>query len=469
MKARQDFVDYCILMDKTWDPAWFHEEIAQALMDIEQGKLKRLIIEMPPRHGKSKMASILFPTWFLGRNPARGVIAASYNDTLANEFGGQSRDCIKSYEYQSIFKDVTLKEDSKAKGLWKTSDGGGFMSGGVGSSFTGFGADLLILDDPFKNREEADSETVRESKWSWWKSSFYTRLHPNGAIIVINTRWHLDDISGRLEAKELAGGEKWKRIRLSAVAEEDDDQRKLGEALWPSHYPLPELARIKDAIEIYEWSSLYQQRPILAENQEFKVEYFKYFEEEQIQYKDLEYYTSVDLAVGKKEENDHTVITTIAKESNSPNVYIIDQTGGHLDPGQAMDALFKHVQKYRPVRVGIESTAFQAAFAFYVEEEQQKRKVFFEVEKLFNSKNKEVRIRGLIPMYKSGVIFHRKSQKILEEQLLVFPQGKHDDYPDSLEMAVGLLLPTASPLQNNQIRGCLVPEPHFVDEGGLII
>ena len=440
--SRRHLMDFCILMDRTYKPSWHHELIAEHLEAVERGELKRLVISMPPRHGKSWLSSVMFPAWCLGRNFRHQVVAASYGAELATHFGSKTRDLVSSPEYRAIFP-VALREDSQAKNKWEVQSnidgkwerGGHYLSVGVGGALTGRGADLLLIDDPHKSRAEVESEVVRKSIWEWYTSVAYTRLSPQGAIVIIGTRWRDDDLIGRV----LAQDSDWTVITLPAVAVDTDEHRVVGEALWPQQYSLQALEEIKSSIGVYDWSALYQCTPIASENQEFRQEYFKYFEQDDLKGKDLYITACVDLAIGKDQDNDRTAIVTVGKEVNGPNWYVLDVIVGRLDPLETIEAIFSVYAKYRHAVMGIETTAYQRSLIYFLQEEMKRRRVYLPLEELKAIGPKEVRIRGLHPMYKTGVIYHRKNQSELEHELLSFPKGTHDDIIDSLAYHLQLL------------------------------
>lgn len=241
-----------------------HRRLAAALEAVERGEIKRLMVFMPPRHGKSELVSKRFPGWYLGRNPGRQFIGASYGQDLASDFGRDVRNIVGSAEYRALFPDVGLAGDSAAKNRWHTSRGGSYVAAGVGTAITGRGADILNIDDPIKDRAEADSETTRDSVWNWYTSTAYTRLMPGGAVVLTLTRWHQDDLAGRLLEAEADGADRWHVISLPAVSD-------AGAALWPDAYDLPALQRIRSAIGERDWSALYQQSPRPFEGSLFKV------------------------------------------------------------------------------------------------------------------------------------------------------------------------------------------------------
>jgi predicted phage terminase large subunit-like protein len=426
-------MDFSILTNPNYRPNWHHEELAKKLEAVERGEIKRLIVMMPPRHGKSQETTINFPAWFLGRNPNKEVITASYAADLALDFGSKTRDLISDEVYQAIFPDVRLKEDERAKGRWMTNRKGTYTSVGVGGPITGRGAHLLIIDDPIKNREEAESDTIRDKVWNWYTSTAYTRLEKDAAVIVILTRWHQDDLAGRLLEAADAGGEHWEVVRYPALSLEDEPYRKTGEALWPQKYDVAALNTIRKTVGLYDWSALYQQEPILSENQEFKQEWFQYFTDDELPH-DIDVYALVDLAISKEKTSDNASVQVIGKNPLAPNIFKLEDLTGHLDPGQIIDYLFHLKAKYRGSfkRAGIESVAYQKSLIFFLTEEMKRRQTYFDVVELKAEKRKEDRIRGLIPLYKAGVMFHRKTDTELENEFLSFPLGKHDDRIDAM-------------------------------------
>lgn len=243
------------------------------LADVAAGRCSRLIVTMPPQNGKSSLVSHWFPVWFLDLFPKRRVVFVSYGAEYAESWGRRVRNSIEEH---AASLSVRVADDNGAAGEWETTEGGGMVSVGIGGSVTGRRANLLIFDDPIKNAEEAGSETHRRKVWEFFQSAAYTRLTPDGAIIVIMTRWHEADLVGMLDAQEKAGGERWERLNLPAVAEENDPMgRAVGDPLWKSRWPIEALMRIKRAIGSYFWAALYGQRPTPPEGNYFKRAWFK--------------------------------------------------------------------------------------------------------------------------------------------------------------------------------------------------
>jgi hypothetical protein len=467
--ASNHLIDFCILTNKKYDPNWHHREIAKALEEIESGKLKRLMIFMPPRHGKSELATINFPAWYLGKNPEKEVITVSYSGELAAKFGAKARDKVNDNIYKQIFRNVKLKEDTKSKDFWQVTQGGSYDSVGIGGAITGKGADLLIIDDPIKNKEEADSDTYREKTWDYYTSTLYTRLQPNAAVVLILTRWHYDDLAGRLLANE-EFKEDWKIIEFPAIAEKDEVFRKKGEPLWATRYTIEDLIRIKNQVGLMVWSSLYQQHPLVNELQEFKPEYFRYFEEADIENKIMNIDIFIDPALGEKDKRQNCEVGFIirAKEETKPEWYILDDFSGYLTPDQMIDLLFKCYIDYRlkyklaDINIYIEFEALQKSLKYWIEEEQRRRQVYFNVNEAKKTQgDKDSRIRGLIPIYRMGLIKHRPYMKggELEKQAIEFPQGKLKDRLDALSFGImeQITLPTYYKREQEKVKQVINP------------
>lgn len=444
-QARQYLVDFEIATNPKYEPNWHHERIAEELEHIAQHgdrDYKILILSVPPRHGKSRQATIDFPAWLLGNRPEVEVITASYSADLAVDFGTQTRELIQGDAYQAIF-DTRLKQDQKAKGRWKVSSpdangrmkatGGGYTSLGVGGAATGRGANIFIIDDPIKNREEADSEVYRDRVWNWFASTAWTRLHPNGVMIVIMTRWHMDDLVGRIFAKteELGSQIKIKLLKFKAIADKDSKRRKEGEALWPERYSLENLQATKSLIGPYEFQSLYQGTPILAGDREFKDEWIKNIDEEALSLMNTRNFLTVDTAMSKKAQADFCGFCD--NRVNKENFWHLMAWRMKIGPEALVDTLFTLHAKNRYEKIGIEKTAYLDGLKPYMDAEQRKRNVFLPIVELQHRQTaKEIRIRSLIPRYASGSVFHVRGRcDALEEEMMQFPSGVHDDVIDA--------------------------------------
>lgn len=617
-------MDFEIATNQKYNPNWHHELIANELEHIEKfgdRDYKILVVTVPPRHGKSQMCSIDFPSWYLGRNPTKEIITASYSGELAQDFGTKAREKVGNQEFRLIFPDVSLKADEQSRAKWRTNKGGSFISVGVGGAITGRGADCfpkgtliqteygllpiesckngtrvlsfnhdknicewkriiasrklvkdefreitstsgnrviassehpffvfgrgyieakdlregqgvgilenkedgdiemrplpqpiqermvrihqesedrterlllrkdllgessrykkqqalsynssqikkdtissitayagerevydievednhnffangflvhncLLIDDPIKNREEADSETYREKVWNWFTSTAFTRLEPNGVCIIILTRWHMDDLAGRVLAHpELS--KRTKVMRFPAIAEEDDDYRKSGEQLWKGRYDLRELEEIKSTIGPYDWHSLYQCTPILTEKQEFRPEWRRDITPKELAQKNTRGFLTIDTAMSKKAQADFTGFcdNSVDKE----DFWHLRAWKQRLGAEELVDAIFALHTQRKYEKIGIEKTAYTEGLKSYLDQEQRKRGMFLPLVELKHSGTaKEVRIRGLIPRYAAGSVFHVQGEcTALEEEQMQFPNGKWDDVIDA--------------------------------------
>jgi predicted phage terminase large subunit-like protein len=265
--AKVHLLEFVRFGQPRYQVGWFHRELCKALEwfseEVAAGRSPRLLITAPPRHGKSEIVSRRFPVWHLGRNPEHEVVVSTYGQDLSNRM---SRDARRVRDLAVRWWPHLAKRRGGADGVehWEVGGGGSYKAVGAGGPLVGGGAHVIIIDDPFKNAQEADSETTRDSRWEWYTQTAYTRLAPGGGVIIVATRWHHDDLSGRaLKQKELEE-ENWRVIDFPAIAEEDEPHRKAGEALHPERWPLPRLIKVKKAIGIRAWSALYQGRPTSA-------------------------------------------------------------------------------------------------------------------------------------------------------------------------------------------------------------
>lgn len=432
-RAREHLIDFSIAINPKYEPNWHHELIARELERIEafgDRDYKVLLVFVPPRHGKSELCSISFPAWFLGRNPDKEIITVSYSAELAQDFGSKTRAIVSEQAYPYIFPGITLKEDEQAKAKWRTNKGGSYTSVGVGGAITGRGANVLLFDDPIKNREEAESEVYREKVWQFFTSTAFTRLEPNGVVVVILTRWHVDDLAGRILANDELS-KRCKIIHFPAIALEREIKRQEGDALWPQRFDVKALTEIKNTIGPYDWNALYQGSPILTENQEFKREWYRYITEEELENYSLRRFLTIDTAMSKEAQADYTGFCDNAV--NFENFWHLRAWRMRLSPDELVDMLFTLHQNNNYEQIGIEKTAYLVGLKPYLDAEQRKRKKFLPIVELEHKQRaKEIRIRGLIPRYSSKSVFHVQGYcKELEEEQMTFPLGVHDDVLDA--------------------------------------
>lgn len=433
LQSKEELISFQMLTNPKYRPNWHHEAIAKELEEIERSgdlHFKVLIVMVPPRHGKSQQCSIDFPAWYLGRNPDKEIITASYSGELAQEFGGKTREKIDMDAFKLIFEDVKLREDERAKGKWRTQQGGSYISVGVGGAITGRGAHILLIDDPIKNREEAESAVYRDKIWNWFTSTAFTRLEPKGVVILVMTRWHLDDLAGRILAHPDLGP-KTKVMRFAAMSEFQESNRGQYEPLWPDKYPKEELLDIKSTIGPYDWACLYQGSPILSENQEMRDDWIRRISETVVGMMNVKRYLTIDTAMSKRSGADFTGFCD--NRVNTQNFWHLQAWKARLNPEELVNAIFSLHETRRYDKIGIEKTAYSEGLKPFLDAEQRRRNKFLPIVELQHREiNKEVRIRGLIPRYASGSVYHIEGQcKELEEEMRSFPVGAHDDVLDA--------------------------------------
>lgn len=424
-KARHGLLAFTQYTNPAYEPAPHHELIADALERVLRGECPRLMIAMPPRHGKSELASRRFPSFAMGLHPDKQIIAASYSSDLASDFGREVRNIVDSPEFGKLFP-VTLAQDSKAANRWHTSEGGMYVAAGVGTAITGRGADILLIDDPFKDRQEADSELQRQRVWDWYTSTAYTRLMPGGAIVVINTRWHDDDLSGRLLAEQEKGGDKWEVLSLPAI-------NSSGEALWPAWYPLDRLEQIKNVLGARDWNSLYQQNPIPDDGDYFKSDWFGEYE---VMPK-VNTYGASDYAVtdGGGDFTEHGIFGV---DQNS-NVYVRDWWFGQTDAAKWIESKCDLILKHKPDCWFGESGVIRRSVEPFMIKRMEERQAFCRIEWLASIADKPARARGIQARASMGKVYFPKRTPEnadwidhVKQQLLRFPAGVNDDAVDVL-------------------------------------
>ncbi|OXM84008.1 hypothetical protein CF651_22950 [Paenibacillus rigui] len=421
------------------------------LQKVSEGKLRRVIITMPPRHGKSERVSKKFPAWHLGRNPGDEMIISSYSIDLSRGFSLIAKQTLESN--QNVF-DVKIDPKRQASEAWGLAGyRGGLNAAGVGGPITGKGARIAIIDDPVKNAEEANSEVMRQKIWDWYTSTLYTRLTPDGRIIVVMTRWHEDDLVGRLLKKEKEEieqgthkGEKWTVINFPALAEDNDILgRSNGEALWPEFgFDVERMGQIKSDVGSYVFNALYQQRPSAAGGTIFKREYFRYFREETIynqqyfivgdkRYQKLEcwVFQTVDTANSEKTINDYFVVSTFYVTPDK-DILLYDVYRTHITGPDQKPLMKQQLHRYRPRFQAIEDKTFGTNLI------QECKREGMTVRAVKVDKDKVTRSLPIAARYEVGKVWHREGAPWLtdfEDELLSFPRVKNDDQVDTVSMA----------------------------------
>jgi predicted phage terminase large subunit-like protein len=413
-----------------WQRARHLDLLSRWLAEAAFGQRKRIVVAMPPRYGKSETTSHWFPAWYLNLFPDRRVILASYEADFAAHWGRKVRNTIAANT--GVLR-VRLAEDSTAANRWETTVGGGMTTAGVGGPLMGKGAHLLLVDDPIKNAEEAASQTYRDRTWAWWTSTAYTRLEPDGIAIVIMTRWHQDDLVGRLLQEQEADGEQWDVLSLPALAEEEDSLgRAVDEPLWPGRFNRRALDRIQAAVGSYVWTSLYQQRPSPAEGGMFKRHWWRYWRvlpgrfDEVIQ--------SWDFAFKETRASDFVVGQVWGRRGAEK--YLLDQVRARMDFTSSLAAVRNLSARWpRAMAKLVEGKANGPAVIAALQKEIPG---LIEVEP---HGSKESRAAAVTPQIEAGNVYLPEPAQApwvheYVEEHAAFPNGAHDDQVDATSQAL---------------------------------
>lgn len=421
--ARDNLLAYAVGQIPTYRTPPHIHLLAQKLTAIKDGRIKRLMVFLPPRHGKSNLASELFPAWYLGHLPHHQVMFTTYGQDLADGFGRKVRNAVADPKHTRSFPGCVLAEDSQSAKRFNTTAGGVYYAVGAGGAVTGRGADLLVIDDPVKNREESDSRLMRDKLWDWYASTAYTRLMPGGAVVVVQTRWHEDDLSGRL----LRGDEDWDVVNLPAIAEHNDLLgRKPGEALWPEQYDIAALENIRRTIGEREFTALYQQRPSALEGALFKRAWLRYKEAPK---SGARVVMGVDLALSTKDTADYTAIVVMARDEFG-KLYVLDAIRERVDFPNALRLIRNVADKWKPREIAIEQVAFQAVVV-----QELLRNTTLPIRGVTPDRDKVTRAQPLALRYEQELVFHSQLPSWFEDELMSFPQSQHDDAVDALVYA----------------------------------
>lgn len=430
--ARRELSEYSILTSRgTWQPAGFHGVLCELLEQVEQGTLERLIVNMPPRHGKSMLISETFPSWFLGRNPDKRVICTAYDQALAERFGRFNR--LKLEEYGPQLWGVSVSKSKASQTDWEIQGkAGGMRSVAIGAGITGHGADLLIIDDPHKSAAEADSETYRERIWQEWQQTLSTRLHAGGRVVVVATRWHEDDLCGRLIASE---PDRWHILSLPAVAEPGDPlQRPTGAMLWPEGgYDEEWAAQQKATVGSRAWAALYQQRPTAAEGNMIRREWVQRYREAPATFQRT--IQSWDLTFSGGSASDYVVGQVWGVAGG--NFYLLDQRRGQMTFSDSLAAIRTMTAKW-PLATGrlIEEKANGAAVLDVL------RREISGLIPIKPKTGKEERLQAVQPLFEAGNVYVPQGPMWADELIdewVSFPAGVHDDQVDAMTQALSWL------------------------------
>ena len=432
--------DYLSFVREVW-PAFIngnhHKVMADAFKDVIDGKLKRLIINMPPRHTKSEFASYLLPAWFLGKYPNKKVIQTAHTAELAVGFGRKVRNLVGDKDFQEIFGEVKLQADSKAAGRWNTNKGGEYFAIGVGGAVTGKGADLLIIDDPHSEQEGASADSdVFNKTYEWYTSDPRQRLQPGGAIVIVMTRWHDKDLTGQIVDSSIkrGGSDEWKVIELPAIMPS-------GNPLWPEFWKLEELEALKAELPVSKWSAQYQQNPTSEEGALVKREWWRLWEEDYPPQCEF-IIQSWDTAFLKTQRADYSACTTWGvfygedefDGKTAPQLILLDAFKDRLEFPELKVKAMEMYREYEPDACIVEGKAAGMPLIFEL------RAAGVPVSEYTPSRgnDKIARVNAVADLFASGVVWYpdtRWAEEVVEE-FASFPNASHDDLVDSSTQAL---------------------------------
>jgi predicted phage terminase large subunit-like protein len=432
-ESKDDLLRFTEYTHPKWTSGEHHRRICQELQAVERGEVDRLMIFAPPRHSKSELASRRFPAWYLGRNPAAQIICCAYSDDLASDIGADVRDIMWDPSYRNVFPKTTLRTDTTAAGRWRTEQGGIYVAAGVGGPIVGRGANLAVIDDPIKNREEADSERIRDKVWKWYIGALMTRLMPGGSIVLMMTRWHEDDLAARaLQTDD------WKIVELPAVTGEGSEHEQ---ALWPEWFPMESLTRTRDVMikggRLREWKAQYQQKPTAEEGVFMKRAWFS--RRHTTAPDNLNIYMASDFAVTAESEGRDPDFTEHGVFGVAPDdsIYVLDWWSGQTTPDVWIDVLLSMVQRWKPTAWFGEAGVIRRSVAPLMDRLCRERHVYFRQEWIASTKDKASRARSFQGLASMGRVSFPADSAWAErviDQCIAFPSDTHDDKFDTISL-----------------------------------
>ena len=487
--AQENFLGFVKLNYPDWEIADFQLELIDALDKLEKGTLgtNNLLITMPPRHAKSTFGTVLFPAYFMARNPIRYIMSCSYNSQLATDFGRQVRSVVEARPIHQAFPDFNLSQDSRAADVWRTENGGAYFAVGIGGTTSGRPANLLLVDDPIKSREDAESMTQRNKTWNYYTSALATRLQPESdhtppKQIVILTRWHPDDLAGRLiESDDWQEG-RWTHVNFPAIKtrftgkkigrrhlpEDHPMYVKAGQlsnrpseryikeeetvALWPDRFSLEELRR-RERLNPREFASLYQQSPYIEGGNIIKSDWWQSYPDDLSPENFQTLVIGVDTAFKKTETADYSVAITAGIDRNG-DIYIVDIMRGKYDFPELKQRLIRLNNKWRG----------KGLRAMYIEDKASGQSILQELKresgmsvipyKVVN--DKIARVNSVLPLIEGGRVYLPQSSDWLDsfvDEAVTFPNGNHDDQVDALSIALDVLSRTSISVDAWDLQG----------------
>lgn len=437
-KAKEDLIEFCKRMQPDYKVGRHHRILADQLMAIEQGDKDRICVNIPPRHGKSQLVSIFYPAWFLGRNPGKKVMMVSHTTDLAVDFGRKVRNLISTEEYQDIFPQVALAVDSKSAGRWNTNFGGEYYACGIGSALAGRGADLLLVDDPHSEQDVINGNfSVFEKAYEWFTFGARTRLMPGGRVAIVQTRWHMDDLTGRVTndmvKNELA--DQYEIIEFPALLDVDDGTKK---PLWPEFFDLPALERTKASMPAFQWNAQYQQQPTAEEASIIKREWWGIWPKDDPP--PVEYIImSLDAAAEKHNRADYTALTTwgvfLNEEEDARHLILLDSIKKRMEFPELKELALEEYKNWEPDAFIVEKKS--SGVAIY----QEMRRMGLPVQEYTPHRgtgDKLARLNSVADIIASGMAWvpsTRWAEELVEE-IAGFPFMSNDDLVDSTVMAL---------------------------------
>ena len=442
LNCRNDLIAFCQHMQADYKVGKHHRILSNLLMEIAAGRKDRVCVNIPPRHGKSQLVSIYFPAWFLGKFPNKKVMMVSHTTDLAVDFGRKVRNIVDSAAYKQIFPTVNLAADSKSAGRWNTNVGGEYYACGIGSSIAGRGADLLLVDDPHSEQDVINGNfDVFDKAYEWFTYGARTRLMPQGKVAIIQTRWHLDDLTGRV-VKDMAmnaGSDQYEVVEFPAII---DTITKLGapaqKALWPEFYDLPALLRTKASMPLFQWNAQYQQNPTSEEASVVKREWWKIWTKEdppRCEYLIM----SLDAAAEAHNRADFTALTTWGvfnnEEAGAYHIILLNSIKKRIEFPELKALALEEYKEWEPD-------------AFIVEKKSNGVPLFQELRRQGiplqeytphrGSGDKLARLNSVADIVMSGLVWVPETRwaEELVEEIAGFPFSSHDDLVDSTVMAL---------------------------------
>ena len=427
-KISNDFMAFVKEMWPEFIEGKHHKEIADKFNKLANGKCKRLIINMPPRHTKSEFSSFLLPAWMVGRKPDLKIIQSTHTTELAIRFGRKAKTLMDSPEYKRVF-DTRLREDSQAAGKWETEQGGEYYAAGVGGSITGRGADLLIIDDPHSEQDALNPASF-DRVYEWYTSGPRQRLQPGGRIIVVMTRWNVADLTGKLiRAQKEPKADQWEVIEFPAILPS-------GSPVWPGYWKIEELEAVKASVSITKWNAQYQQNPTAEEGSIIKREWWKTWDKDELPPL-MHVIQSYDTAFLKKETADYSAITTwgvFEHQDLGPQLILVDMIKDRYEFPELRRVAKEQYDYWKPETVIVEAKASGLPLTY------EMRKLGIPVINFTPSKgnDKHTRVNSVAPLFEAGQIWApdtKFAEEVIEE-CAAFPLGEHDDLVDSMTQAV---------------------------------